>query len=306
MIDILLMSALLRALRKGCRLIIVGDADQLPSVGPGNMFSDVIRSGMIPVIALTEIFRQAEDSGIVKSAHNVNNGVMPNLTEKFSDFFFMRRQTDEQLAETVAELYSKRLPENMGVDPAQIQVLSPTRKRAAGTVALNELLRERLNPQSPLKSEKHSGGYVFRTGDKVMQIRNNYDIIWESPDKLTSGTGVFNGDVGVIKSIDNENEILIVDFEDKLIKYPFERLSELEPAFAITVHKSQGSEYHTIILAMTSAASLLLSRSVLYTAMTRARKLLIIVGNPDVMVKMVNNDKRQRRYSGLRARLAGD
>ena len=304
MIDILLMCALLRAMKRGCRLIMVGDADQLPSVGPGNMFSDVIRSGVIPVIALTEIFRQAEDSGIVRCAHNVNNGIMPDLTEKYSDFFFMRRQTDEQLAETVAELCSKRLPENMGIDPSQIQVLSPTRKRASGTVALNDILRERLNPGSALKKEKQSGDFMFRTGDRVMQIKNNYDIIWESQNKRITGTGVFNGDVGVIINIDHEKEIITVDFEDKLVSYNFDMLTELEPAFAMTVHKSQGSEYHTVILAMTAAATLLLSRGVLYTAMTRAKNLLVIVGDPEVMAKMVNNDKRQRRYSGLRARLA--
>jgi len=303
MIDILLINSLLRALKKGCRLVLVGDADQLPPIGPGNMFSDVIRSEVIPVIALTEIFRQAEDSGIVKCAHNVNNGVIPDLAEKYPDFFFMRRQTDEQLAETVAKLCSKRLPENMGVHPSQIQVLSPTRKRAAGTAALNELLQEKLNPRSALKKEKQSGDFVFRTGDKVMQVRNNYDILWESSDKRFKGAGVFNGDVGVIVDINHDNETVIVDYEDKLVKYTFDNLSELEPAFAMTVHKSQGSEYHTVILAMTSAAALLLSRSVLYTAMTRAKNLLVVVGNPGVMEQMVKNDKRQRRYSGLRARL---
>jgi len=306
MIDILLMHSLLRALKKGCRLILIGDADQLPPVGPGNMFSDILRSGTVPVIALTEIFRQAEDSGIIKCAHNVNNGIVPDLTEKYPDFFFMRRQTEEQLAETVADLCSKRLPDNMGVHPSQIQVLSPTRKRASGTVALNELLQEKLNPRSSLKKEKQSGDFIFRTGDKVMQIRNNYDILWESSDKLTKGAGVFNGDVGVIADIDHERETIVIDFEDKYVKYSFENLSELEPAFAMTVHKSQGSEYHTVILAMTSAATLLLSRSVLYTAMTRAKNLLIIVGNPGIMEQMVQNDKRQRRYSGLRARLAGE
>jgi len=306
MIDIILMSALLRALKTGCRLIMIGDADQLPSVGPGNMFSDVIRSGVVPVIALTEIFRQAEGSGIIKCAHNVNRGDMPDLSEKYSDFFFMRRQTDEQLAHTVAELCYKRLPENMGIDPSQIQVLSPTRKRASGTAALNVLLQEKLNPRSAEKKEKASGDFIFRTGDKVMQIRNNYDILWKSPDNLTTGAGVFNGDIGVIKSIDNEAETMTVDFEDKLVTYSFDKLAELEPAFAMTVHKSQGSEYHAVVLAMTSAASQLISRSVLYTAMTRAKSLLIIVGNPAVMAQMVQNDKRQRRYSGLRARLAGD
>ena len=303
MIDILLMRSLLAAMKRGCRLIMVGDADQLPPVGPGNMFSDVIRSGAVPTVALTEIFRQAADSGIVTCAHSVNHGVMPDLAKKYPDLFFLRRQTDEQLADTVADLYGRRLPANMGIDPSQIQVLSPTRKRTAGTMSLNERLREAVNPRNTMKKEKQSGDYLFRVGDKVMQIRNNYDIIWKSPDGLIDGSGVFNGDVGVITNIDHETETLKVDFEDKLVVYLFEQLPELEPAFAMTVHKSQGSEYHAVILAMTSAAPPLLTRSVLYTAMTRAKELLIIVGSSDVMKKMVDNDRLQRRYSGLKARL---
>jgi len=305
MIDILLMDALLRAVRTDCRIIMVGDADQLPSIGPGNMFSDVIKSGAVPVVSLTEIFRQAGDSGIVKCAHKVNAGLMPDFTEKYSDLFFMQRRSEEQLAETIAELYSQRLPKNMNIDPSQIQVLSPTRKRASGTVALNEALREILNPQSAAKKEKLSGSYLFRTGDKVMQIKNNYDILWTSPDKKNNGSGVFNGDVGVVSDIDHDKESVTVHFDDKLVTYTFEQLAELEPAFAMTVHKSQGSEYHAVILAMTAAAPPLLTRSVLYTAMTRAKALLVIVGSPDVMNKMVQNDKRQKRYSGLKARLAG-
>ena len=306
MIDILLMDALLRASPPNCRIILVGDADQLPSIGPGNMFSDVIKSGVIPVISLTEIFRQAQDSGIVKCAHMVNKGSMPDFSEKYSDLFFMQRKSEEQLAETIAELYSERLPKNMNIDPSQIQVLSPTRKRASGTVALNEQLREMLNPRSGDKKEKLSGTYLFRTGDKVMQIKNNYDITWTNPDEKTSGAGVFNGDVGTVREIDHNKETVTVNFDDKLITYSFEQLPELEPAFAMTVHKSQGSEYHAVILAMTAAAPPLLTRSVLYTAMTRAKNLLVIVGSPDIMNKMVQNDKRQKRYSGLRARLAGE
>ena len=303
MIDILLMRSLLLAMKRGCRLVMVGDADQLPPVGPGNVFADVIRSEAIPKIVLTEIFRQAEGSGIVRCAHSVNSGIMPDLNEKFPDLFFMLRQSDDKLAETVAELYGRRLPANMGVDPSQIQVLSPTRKRASGTVQLNERLREAVNPRHALKKEKQFGDFIFRTGDKVMQIRNNYDIVWKSHDELVDGTGVFNGDVGIIKDIDHERETVAVDFDDKLVVYLFEQLPELEPAFAMTVHKSQGSEYHAVILAMTSAAPQLLTRSVLYTAMTRAKDLLVIVGSRDVMRQMVLNDKRQRRYSGLRARL---
>ena len=306
MIDILLMHSLLCAMKQGSKLVMVGDADQLPSVGPGNMFADVIRSEVIPVAKLTEIFRQAENSGIVKCAHSVNSGIMPNLAEKHPDLFFMRRTTEEELANTVAELYGDRLPKNMGIDPSQIQVLSPTRKRASGTTSLNALLRETLNPKSPAKQEKQVGEYIFRTGDKVMQVRNNYDILWESHDGLFSGTGVFNGDVGVIKEINTDKEVVIVDYEDKLVTYIFDQLHELEPAFAMTVHKSQGSEYHAVILAMTSAAPMLLTRSVLYTAMTRAKNLLVIVGNPKIMHTMVENGTRRKRYSGLRARLAGE
>ena len=305
MIDVLLMRSLLKSMKSGCRLIMVGDADQLPPVGPGNVFADIIRSEVIPTVSLSEIFRQAEGSGIVKFAHSVNKGIMPDLTEKYPDLFFLRRQSESTLAETIAELFAKRLPDKMGIDPAQIQVLSPTRKNAAGTASLNERLREAINPPHALKKEKPSGELLFRTGDKVMQIRNNYDIIWESPDGLKEGTGVYNGDVGVITDIDNGRETITVDFDDKLVTYLFEQLPELEPAFAITVHKSQGSEYRAVILAMTAAAPPLLTRSVLYTAMTRAKELLVIVGNPDIMSAMVNNDKKQRRYSGLRARLAG-
>jgi exodeoxyribonuclease V alpha subunit len=305
MIDILLMHSLLLAMKRGCRLVMVGDADQLPSVGPGNVFSDIIRSGAVPTVSLSEIFRQAEDSGIVMCAHSVNKGVMPDLSKKYPDLFFLQRQTEEQLAETVVELYGKRLPGNMGIEPSLIQVLSPTRKRSAGTVALNERLRDTVNPRHALKKEKQLGEFIFRTGDKVMQIRNNYDIIWKTPDGLIDGSGVFNGDIGVITEIDHDKETLTVDFEDKLVTYLFEQLPELEPAFAMTVHKSQGSEYHAVILAMTAAAPPLLTRSVLYTAMTRAKNLLIIVGNPEVMRKMAQNDKRQRRYSGLKSRLSG-
>ena len=304
MIDVLLMRSLLAAMKRGCRLVMVGDADQLPPVGPGSVFADVIRSGAIPTAALTEIFRQASGSGIVRCAHNVNNGLMPDLTEKYPDLFFLRRPTEGQIAETVTELISERLPKNMGVDQSQIQVLSPTRKNTAGTVLLNERLREALNPGSAIKKEKQYGDFLFRSGDKVMQIRNNYDIMWKSAVGRPDGAGVFNGDVGLITDIDIDKETVTVDFEDKLVTYLFEQLPELEPAFAMTVHKSQGSEYHAVILAMAAGAPPLLTRSVLYTAMTRAKKLLVIVGDSSVMESMVLNDRRQRRYSGLRARLA--
>ncbi|MCL2080125.1 MAG: ATP-dependent RecD-like DNA helicase [Oscillospiraceae bacterium] len=304
MIDILLMEALLRAVPQSCKIIMVGDADQLPSIGPGCLLTDIIRSEAVPVVRLTEIFRQAEDSGIVRGAHSVNRGIMPDIKEKYPDLFFIWRKTEEDLARTIAELYAERLPQKMNIDPVQIQVLSPTRKRAAGTVALNELLREKLNPRAVGKGEKKVGDTLFRVGDKVMQIKNNYDILWVNRAGQSDGSGVLNGDVGTIAEIDPDKETLTVDFDDKTVIYTFDRLSELEPAFAVTVHKSQGSEYHTVILAMTAAAPVLLTRSVLYTAMTRAKSLLIVVGSMDVMSKMVQNDKRQKRYSGLRARLA--
>jgi len=303
MLDILLFRSLLSAMKPGCRLIMIGDVDQLPPVGPGNVFADILRSEVVATISLTEIFRQAADSGIVRCAHSVNRGIMPDFSEKYPDLFFMQRSSDEQLAQTVAELYGHRLPKNMGIDPSLIQVLSPTRKRESGTLMLNNRLREAVNPPLPTKKEKQSGEFIFRIGDKVMQIRNNYDIIWKTQDGHFEGMGVFNGDVGIVLDIDMDKETLTVDFDDKLVTYLFEQLAELEPAFAMTVHKSQGSEYHAVILAMTSAAPPLLTRGLLYTAMTRAKSLLVIVGTTEVMAQMISNDRRLRRYSGLRARL---
>ncbi|UOO37760.1 ATP-dependent RecD-like DNA helicase [Oscillospiraceae bacterium CM] len=305
MVDILLMRALLSALPAACRLVLVGDADQLPSVGPGNVFSDIIRSGAVETVALSEIFRQAGESGIIKSAHMINKGLVPDLSEKTHDFFFLRRPSAERTVETIVDLCAERLPKNMGVSPAQIQVLSPTRKNKAGTENINRRLQEVLNPPSPGKKEKSFGDFVFREGDKVMQIRNNYDILWKSDGGLTVGTGVFNGDIGCILDIDFARETLSVDFDDKIVTYLFEQLSELEPAYALTVHKSQGSEYRAVILAAAAGAPQLLVRSVLYTAVTRARELLIIVGDQAVFETMVANDRRQKRYSGLRARLSG-
>jgi exodeoxyribonuclease V alpha subunit len=305
MVDISLMHSLLQALKPECRLILVGDADQLPSVGPGNVFADIIKSDTVPTISLTEIFRQAENSGIVRCAHDVNKGIVPDFTKKYPDLFFMRRHSEEEIADTVTELYGRRLPDNMGIEPSQIQVLSPTRKHAAGTVSLNAQLREAVNSPHETKREKQFGNFLYRVGDKVMQIKNNYDIMWTTPDMELEQAGVFNGDIGMVKDIDYARETVIIDYEDKIVDYLFEQRLELEPAFAMTVHKSQGSEYPAVILAMTSAAPQLLSRGVLYTAMTRAKNLLVIVGSHEVLEKMVMNDKKQRRYSGLRFRLAG-
>ena len=303
MVDLQLMLSLLRALTPNCRLILVGDPDQLPSVGAGNVFSDLIRSGKIATVRLTEIFRQAQESLIVMNAHAVNRGALPDLSRKDKDFFFMRRRTAESLVQTVQELCATRLPKNMGIVPADIQVLSPTRKGDTGTRALNLALQAVLNPPATGKREKKHGDFSFREGDRVMQIRNNYDILWKRWDGLGAGTGIFNGDIGTIARIDFEAELVTIDFDDRRADYSFDMLSELEPAYAMTVHKSQGSEYRAVILSAFSGSQLLLTRSVLYTAITRARELFIIVGNEEVIAAMTRNDRQQRRYSGLKLRL---
>jgi len=303
MVDILLMQALLRALPERCRLILVGDPDQLPSVGPGNLFSDLIRSGAVETVCLTEIFRQAQESLIVMNAHAVNRGYLPDLTAKTKDFFFMKRRSADAVVQTIRDLCSERLPKNMGMEPWEIQVLSPTRKTDVGTAALNRQLQAVLNPAAPGKREKQFHDFLFREGDRVMQIRNNYDILWKKCDGTESGAGIFNGDVGRITAIDHQSETVTVLFEDKEAEYDFAVLSELELAYAMTVHKSQGSEYRAVILTAWPGSKYLLTRSVLYTAITRAKDLLIVVGNEDVIAAMVANDRQQRRYSGLKLRL---
>ena len=303
MVDLLLMQSLLRALPERCRLILVGDPDQLPSVGAGNLFSDLLRSGVVPTVRLTEIFRQARESLIVMNAHAVNEGVMPDLTVKDRDFFFLRRRTGESVVQTIQELCARRLPDNMGIPADEIQVLSPTRRYDTGTQNLNRVLQAALNPPSPEKREKTYGDFLFREGDRVMQIRNNYDIMWKRSDGLGAGTGIFNGDVGRILKIDFPQELMTVAFDDREAEYSFDMLGELELAYAMTVHKSQGSEYRAVILAAWSGSPFLLTRSVLYTAITRARELLIIVGNEEIVAAMTRNDKQQRRYSGLKLRL---
>lgn len=304
MVDLQLMQSLLRALPPRCRLVLVGDPDQLPSVGPGNVFSDLIRSGVLPMVRLTEIFRQARESLIVMNAHAVNQGHLPRLTVKDRDFFFLKRRTAESVVDTICDLCDRRLPENMGIPPAEIQVLSPTRKQETGTVNLNKRLQAVLNPPAPNKAERQRGETVFREGDRVMQIRNNYDIVWKRIDGLGSGVGVFNGDMGVITTINHSAETLTVVFDDdRTASYEFDMLAELELAYAMTVHKSQGSEYRAVILTAWSGSPYLLSRSILYTAITRARQMLIIVGDESVIAQMTANDRQQRRYSGLKLRL---
>ncbi len=305
MVDMELLYALLQAVPQGKRLILVGDADQLPPVGPGFPFSDMLRSGKLPTVRLTEIFRQAQQSLIVMNAHRVNHGELPELTAVDRDFFFMRRRSEEDLCSLIRDLCASRLPGKKGIPPEQIQVLSPTRKGGAGTVHLNQLLQQALNPAAPHKKEKAFGPYIFREGDRVMQIRNNYGLLWKKTDGSAVGAGIFNGDIGTIKEIDLEAETMTILFEDREADYDFTQLIELEPAYAMTVHKSQGSEYRCVILTAWNGSPYLLSRSVFYTAITRARELLIVVGREETVADMTRNDKKNRRYSGLKLRLEG-
>ena len=305
MVDVQLLHSLLLAVPQRKRLILVGDPDQLPPVGPGFPFSDMLRSGQLPTVQLTEIFRQAQQSLIVMNAHRVNRGEMPELKDVTSDFFFMRRQREDAVVQLIRDLCTTRLPQNMGIPAAEIQVLSPTRKGAVGTGELNKVLQAALNPPSPDKKERQFGDYSFREGDRVMQIRNNYDIIWKKTNGSAVGTGIFNGDVGIITELDPSQETLTVVYDDREATYDFTQLNELEPAYAMTVHKSQGSEYRCVILTCWNGSPYLLSRSILYTAITRARELLIIVGREETVALMTENAKKNRRYTGLKLRLQG-
>ena len=305
MVDVLLLHSLLRAIPAGKRLIFVGDPDQLPPVGPGFPFGDMLRSGALPTVRLTEIFRQAQESLIVMNAHRVNNGQMPELKNVKSDFFFLPCRSEEEMRQTITGLCTTRLPQKMGIPATEIQVLSPTRKGGVGTAVLNQTLQAALNPPGGGKRERQFGDFAFREGDRVMQIRNNYDIMWKKQDGSAVGTGIFNGDVGIITCIDPHMETMTVVFDDREADYDFTQLNELEPAYAMTVHKSQGSEYRAVILCAWSGSPYLLSRSVLYTAITRARELLIIVGRAETVAAMTENAKRGRRYTGLKLRLQG-
>ena len=303
MVDLMLFDALLRALRPGTRLVLVGDADQLPSVGAGNVFSDLIRSGKVETVFLREVFRQASASAIIRNAHAVNLGQPPQLTNDQGDCFFLCRRDPERVVSTVVELCGSRLPEKMGVPADQIQVLTPTRKGPTGTISLNRRLQAALNPPAEDKRELQWGERLFREGDRIMQTRNDYDVVWEKADG-TVGTGMFNGDVGKILKIDPSGEWLEVDFDGRAAVYGAEQLSEIDLAYAQTVHKAQGSEYRCVVLAVMPAAPSLMVRGVLYTALTRARELLILVGDDAAIRAMAANDRQQKRYSGLRWRLA--
>ena len=300
MIDNSLMCALLKAIKTGARFIIIGDSDQLPSVGAGNVLRDIIASERFATVKLDEIFRQAQKSLIVTNAHSINRGEMPTLDIKDNDFFFLRRQYDRDIAATVADLCLNRLPRTYGeLARGGIQVIAPSRKGESGTENLNAILQETLNPASRGKREHRSRDRVFREGDRVMQTRNNYDIEWSRELDGKDGYGIFNGDIGVIERIDNAESSLTILFDDRRVEYDFSLLEDLEHAYAITVHKSQGSEYPIVVIPACSAPAMLLSRNLLYTAVTRAEKMVIVVGREQVIGEMVSNDRQTKRYTGL-------
>ena len=303
MIDSALMCALLKAVKPGARMIIIGDSDQLPSVGAGNVLRDIIASERFATVTLNTIFRQAQESLIVTNSHAINEGKMPDLTEKHKDFFFLPRSSDAEIAHTIADLYKNRLPASYGAQTVnRIQVITPSRRGEAGTDNLNLLLQSSLNPKDKSKREKIFRDKVFREGDRVMQTKNNYDIEWESG--LKSGVGIFNGDIGVIREIDQSEQYMEILFDDRRVLYDFSLLEDLEHAYAVTVHKSQGSEYPIVIIPMYSCPPMLMTRNLLYTAVTRAQAMVILVGREEYVRKMVENDRKAQRYTCLRQRLA--
>ncbi len=299
MVDIFLFSSLLDALPFGCRLIMVGDSDQLPSVSPGNVLKDLIESGLIPVVQLKEIFRQSMESNIVKNAHAIVNGNKLEIDNKDGDFYLLQRNYPLDAVRTIKELITTRLPNAYGFDPAtQIQILCPSKKGDTGTLNLNVVLQEAINPPSQDKREYNTGYRLFREGDKVMQTRNNYNIHWEAKDD--EGDGIFNGDIGFIETIDMRRDAIIIDFSGKRATYSKEQLQEIELAYAVTVHKSQGSEFDAVVMPVVAVNSRLCYRNLLYTAVTRAKKLLILVGTTGCLNSMIENNKTQLRYSSLK------
>lgn len=297
MIDMFLMQALLAAIRPGARLVLLGDCDQLPSVGAGNVLHDLINSGCFNIVRLTEIFRQGSESLIVTNAHRINRGEMPVTDARDKDFFFMKREGGA-LISTLAEVTAKRLPATYGVSAFdKIQVITPTRKGAAGTETLNQLLQAELNPPAKDKAEKKFRNVVFREGDKVMQIRNNYDLTWDEDGK--ERFGIYNGDIGVIGKIYDRQSYMMVSFDGREVKYGFDLLEDLELAYAITVHKSQGSEYPFVVMPVTDFPPMLMTRNLLYTAVTRAKTMAVLIGREDALSRMVENDRETVRYTGL-------
>ena len=304
MVDIHLMQALLKAVIPGTRLILVGDVNQLPSVGPGRVLQDLIGSKAFPVVRLTRIFRQAAQSDIIVNAHKINRGEQVALDNKSRDFFFLRRQDPNLILRVVLALVQEKMPRYVHAQISDIQVLTPMRKGALGVENLNQVLQRYLNPPSKDKEEKEHGRGIFRVGDKVMQIRNNYQLEWEIRNRfgiaVDRGLGVFNGDMGLIRSINSFAEELTVEFDEgRMISYPFKQLDELELAYAITVHKSQGSEYPAVVIPLLSGPRPLMNRNLLYTAVTRARSCVTLVGSAEIFQMMVENETEQKRYTGL-------
>ena len=308
MVDLPLMHALLSAVVPGTRLVLVGDVDQLPSVGPGSVLKDIITSGCFPVVTLTRIFRQAGESDIVVNAHKINAGEPVVLDNKSRDFFFLRRQDADTIIGVAIMLIQKKLPGYVGAQPSEIQVMTPTRKGLLGVERLNTILQRYLNPQDPKKAEQEINGRLFREGDKVMQIKNNYQLEWEVTTKfgltVDKGVGVFNGDMGVIREINQYTENIEVEFDEgRRVKYGFDAVEELELSYAITVHKSQGSEYPAVIIPLLQGPRLLYNRNLLYTAVTRAKKCLTIIGSDTVFQEMIQNKNEQARYTSLAERI---
>ena len=302
MVDTYLLCALLRAVKTGSYLILIGDPDQLPPVGPGDCLNDIINSGLYNVVKLNKIFRQAEQSLIVQNAHAVNRGEMPVLNRRDNDFFFVEKNDNAAIAELLTQLVCTRLPQRYGADPwEEIQVITGTRKSVLGTAELNAAFQQALNPPARDKAEKKYGSVIFREGDKVMQIKNDYDLLWKRG--AEEGSGVFNGDIGRITDINTRAESFSVDFDGRIAEYDFSQLEELELAYAVTVHKSQGSEYRIIVIPMFEAPAPLMNRKLLYTAITRARELAIIVGSRSALARMVANGHVARRYTALQAML---
>jgi len=298
MIDVFLLEALLRAVKNGAKVVLIGDSDQLPSVGAGNVLSDLIASGKFKTVRLDEIFRQEDNSLIVYNAHRINRGEYPETGDKSGDFFLLRRYKDSDVAATVVDLCVNRLPKKYGEDVfSRIQVISPSRKGEAGTENLNSLIQAAVNPPSERKPEKNLYNRVFRVGDRVMQTRNDYDLEWEKDGRR--GAGIFNGDIGIIEDMDYIDEAILINFDGRYVTYDFSQTDELDHAYAMTVHKSQGSEYPIVIIPMGSFAPQLKSRNLLYTAVTRAKEMVIIVGDPEVAKEMVDNDRHAKRYTGL-------
>ena len=304
MVDTSLMASFLRAVKPGGRIILSGDSDQLPSVGAGNVLRDIISSGVVSTVKLTDIFRQSEESLIIVNAHRINNGEIPELTDRTRDFFFMKRNDAENVAATVTELYRKRLPDTYGLNPiTDIQVLSPTKKGITGTVELNKTLQAAVNPPDSEKKEYKYGNTVYREGDKVMQTKNNYDMEY-TINSGENGTGIYNGDMGTINSIHTEDKYMIIEFDDgKTVEYPYASIDELDLAYAITVHKSQGSEFKYIIMPVFSYMPMLMTKNLFYTAITRAKTMVVLFGSERVIESMVQNNSYTKRFTGLLERL---